>query len=98
MEYYVYILTNRSRVLYVGVTNNIYRRVYEHKSHKISGFTARNNVDQLVYFEVTNGIGSALNREKQIEAWRHEKKIRLIESQNPEWRDLASDLMIMDVF
>ena len=88
---YVYIMTNRSGTLYTGVTNDIARRVYEHKNHLVPGFTSRYNIDRLVYFENTSEITSAIAREKQIKGWLRAKKIALIESINPEWRDLSED-------
>ena len=90
-QYYVYIMTNRSRTLYVGVTNDLERRVYEHKQKLIPGFTERYNITQLVYYEVTSDIHSALAREKQIKGWLRAKKIALIESVNAEWRDLSAE-------
>ncbi len=90
-QYCVYILSNKNRRIYIGVTSNLNYRVHQHKNHLIDGFTKRYNIDQLVYFEVTEDVWSALNREKQMKKWRREKKIRLIESVNPEWKDLASD-------
>jgi putative endonuclease len=89
-SYYVYILSNKSNnVVYVGVTNNLMRRVAEHKSKTGSGFTRRYNVDKLVYFEETNDIQAALTREKEIKKWRREKKNTLVNSMNPKWRDLS---------
>ncbi len=88
-DYYVYLLTNRSGTLYTGVTNDIQRRMYEHKNKLVEGFTKRYNIDMLVYYEVTSDIGEALTREKQIKAWRRSKRIALIESVNPQWRDLS---------
>ena len=90
-QYYVYIMTNKSRTLYTGVTNNLERRVLEHKQKLVQGFTSKYNINKLVYYEVTNDIYSAISREKEIKGWLRAKKIRLIESKNPEWRDLASD-------
>jgi putative endonuclease len=90
-DYYVYIMTNHSRTLYTGVTNNLRRRVAEHKSKMIPGFTQRYNINKIVYFEVTNDVYSALTREKQIKGWMRKKKIALIESVNPEWKDLSED-------
>lgn len=91
-SYYVYILTNRSKTLYVGVTNNLIRRIYEHKRKLIPGFTAKYNIQQLVYFEQTNDALSAIIREKQIKGWLRIKKIILIESFNPNWKDLSEEL------
>ena len=88
-QYYVYIMTNRSRTLYVGVTNDLERRVYEHKQKLILGFTQRYNITQLVYYEATSDVRSALAREKQIKGWLRAKKIALIGSANAEWRDLS---------
>ena len=90
-QYYVYIMTNKSRTLYTGVTNNLERRVLEHKQKLVQGFTSKYNINKLVYYEVTNDIYSAISREKEIKGWLRAKKIGLIESKNPEWRDLASD-------
>jgi putative endonuclease len=82
-------MTNKSKTLYTGVTNNLERRVYEHKQKLIKGFTYKYNIDRLVYHEVTPDIKVALTREKQIKGWLRSKKIALIESVNPEWRDLS---------
>jgi putative endonuclease len=87
--YYVYIMTNKSRTLYTGVTNNLERRVYEHKNKLIAGFTSKYNITRLVYYEETNDIQVALEREKQIKGWLRSKKIVLIDSMNPEWKDLS---------
>jgi putative endonuclease len=87
--YYVYILTNRSKTLYVGITNDLERRVAEHR-HKIgSAFTRKYNIDRLVYFEETSNVEAAIAREKQIKGWRREKKIALVEAMNPDWQDLS---------
>jgi putative endonuclease len=88
---YVYIIASRSGTLYVGVTNDIRRRVYEHKQHLIPGFTAKYNVDRLLYVDKIADPASAINREKQIKRWRREKKVALIDSENPEWNDLSRD-------
>ncbi len=91
-QYYVYIMTNKGhRVLYTGVTNDLQRRVYEHKNKLVKGFTNKYNVIKLVFYEVCNDIESAILREKQIKGWLRKKKIALIESMNPEWRDLILD-------
>ena len=90
-EYYVYIMTNKSKTLYTGVTNDLVRRVYEHKSKIISGFTSRYNITKLVYFEAGDNINVAIAREKQIKGWLRAKKIALIESINPNWKDLSED-------
>ena len=88
---YVYIMTNKSKTLYVGVTNNLQRRVYEHKNKMIKGFTSKYNITKVVYFEVFNDIESAIKREKQIKGWLRKKKIDLIESMNPDWNDLSEE-------
>ena len=90
-HYFVYILTSRSRILYVGVTNDLKRRLYEHKEGLVPGFTRRYRVHTFVYYETTTDVESAIAREKQIKHWRREKKIALIESTNPDWKDLAED-------
>lgn len=91
--YFVYILTNKNnRVLYTGVTNDLKRRVYEHKEKLIDGFTKKYNVSKLVCYEVTEDIYSALGREKQIKAGSRKKKIELIISMNKEWRDLYDEI------
>jgi putative endonuclease len=87
--YYVYIMTNKSRTLYTGVTNNLERRVYEHKNKLVAGFTSKYNITLLVYYEETNDVQVALEREKQIKGWLRSKKIALIDSMNPEWKDLS---------
>ncbi len=91
-EYFVYMLSSKSRVLYIGVTNDLKRRIFEHKEKKIEGFTERYRVDRLVYFEQTNDVLSALEREKQLKKWRREKKVFLIEKMNPKWEDLYDSL------
>ena len=88
-QYYVYILTNASRTLYTGVTNNLERRVFEHKHKLVPGFPSKYHITRLVYFEVTQDIHAAISREKQIKGWLRAKKIALIESVNPEWKDLS---------
>ena len=90
MLYYVYIITNKSNnVLYVGVTNNIIRRMYEHKNHLVKGFSDKYNCEKLVYVEITNNISDAIAREKQIKGWLRKKKEDLINSINPNWDDIA---------
>jgi putative endonuclease len=88
-NYYVYIMTNHSKTLYTGMTNDLTRRVYEHKEKLIPGFTQKYNITKLVYFEETSDVHEAIAREKQIKGWLREKKIALIESINPEWKDLS---------
>jgi len=88
-SYYVYILASRSRRLYVGVTNDLERRLYEHKNKLVEGFTSKYNINRLVYFEEGSDVVAAIEREKQIKGWLREKKIALIESSNPGWNDLS---------
>ena len=91
--YFVYILSNKNHtVFYTGVTNNLTRRVHEHKSKTIIGFTKRYNINKLLYFETHSDIKNALNREKQIKDYRREKKFQLINELNPEWRDLYLEI------
>jgi len=85
---YTYIMASRSRVLYTGVTNDLYRRVTEHKQG-INGFTSKYRVTRLVYYETFGDIRHAIAREKEIKGWNRLRKVRLIESRNPTWRDLA---------
>lgn len=93
-KFYVYILANKSnRVLYVGVTNNLNRRLYEHKNKLIEGFTKKYNVNKLIYFEETENVKSAILREKEIKKWRREKKENLINTINSEWKDLSDEWM-----
>jgi putative endonuclease len=94
ISYYVYILTNaRNSTLYTGITNNLIRRVYEHKNNQIEGFTKKYRTNKLVYFEETTDVLSAITREKRIKKWRRCWKIELIEKNNPQWRDLYYDLV-----
>ena len=88
--YYVYIMASRSRVLYVGVTNNLARRVNEHKQGSVPGFTTRYRVTRLVYFEQFADVREAIAREKDLKGWVRMRKTRLIESSNPTWEDLSS--------
>ena len=90
-EYYVYIMTNRSRTLYTGVTGDLVRRVHEHKNKLVPGFTSRYNIHSLVYFESTASVHAALEREKQLKGWTRAKKMALIHSMNPEWKDLSEE-------
>jgi putative endonuclease len=83
-------MTNYSRTLYIGVTNNLERRVYEHRNKLVAGFTARYNITVLVYFEETSDVLAAIAREKQLKGWRRERKLALIESLNPQWHDLST--------
>jgi putative endonuclease len=91
-DYYVYIMTNRSRSLYTGFTSNLPKRVYEHKHMLAEGFTRRYLIDRLVYYEATNDVEAAIRRDKQIKSRVRHRKVALIESLNPEWKDLSDDL------
>ena len=91
-NYYVYIMTNKNnKVIYVGMTNNLIRRIYEHKNKLVKGFTKRYNICKLVYFEHTYEVDAAIRREKEIKKWRREKKNKLVESLNPHWNDLSME-------
>jgi putative endonuclease len=93
MEYFVYILASkRNGTLYTGITDNLLRRVIEHKEKLNSGFTEKYGVDKLVYFEVYKYIDEAIKREKNIKKWKREWKIKLIETENKEWKDLFYDI------
>jgi len=92
-QFYVYILANRSRSLYTGMTNGLPYRVWEHKHMQTEGFTRRYLIDRLGYYELAPDAESAIRREKQIKGWVRRKKITLIESLNPEWRDLSQDFI-----
>ncbi len=91
-NYYVYLMTNwNNKVMYLGVTNNLERRVYEHRNKLIKGFTEKYNVNKLVYFEETSDVAVAITREKEIKKWRREKKNALVKKVNPDWKDLIED-------
>jgi putative endonuclease len=90
-QYCVYILTNKSGTLYVGVTNDLERRMFEHKNSLNEGFTKKYKINRLMYYESFNDIHEAIYREKQIKGWRRDKKIALIEEDNPTWQDLSAD-------
>jgi putative endonuclease len=93
MQYYVYILTNwNNRVLYVGMTNDLNRRIYEHQNELVDGFTKKYHVHKLVYFEVTSDVYSAIGREKQIKGWTRQKKDELVSKTNPAWNDLTETI------
>ena len=87
--YHVYIMTNHSGTLYTGVTGNLKRRVHEHKQNLVPGFTQRYNIHRLVWFEETGDVLSAIAMEKRIKGWRRDKKVALIETKNPGWKDLS---------
>jgi putative endonuclease len=92
-NYYIYLLTNwNNTVMYIGVTNDLVRRLYEHKNKLYDGFTKKYNLNKLVYFELFFDINEAVKREKEIKKWRRDKKNKLVESINPEWRDLGLEL------
>lgn len=86
--FYVYILSSRSKVLYIGVTNNIERRMYEHRNKILTGFSAKYNCTKLIYFEEFNNVKEAITREKQLKKWNRSKKINIITVANPNWKDL----------
>lgn len=90
-QYYVYILASKRRTLYIGVTNNLERRVYEHKHKIIDGFTKKYNINRLVYYEATGNVESAIAREKHLKGWLRRRKIELIESVHPSWDDLSAE-------
>ena len=91
--YYIYILSNKSnKVLYVGVTNNLVRRIYEHKSKLVEGFTKKYNVNKLVYYEVIDDVVVAIQREKEIKGWTRNRKINLINEKNKLWEDLYKSI------
>jgi putative endonuclease len=92
-NYYVYLLTNwNHRVMYVGVTNDLKRRLYEHKNKLVEGFSEKYNLNKLVYFEETQDVHTAITREKEIKKWRREKKNQLVNQINQEWQDLSETL------
>lgn len=96
--YYIYLLTNwNNKVMYVGMTNDLRRRIFEHKNKLLEGFTKKYNINKLVYFDETNDVLTAIAREKEIKRWRREKKNKLVESMNPEWNDLSQALNLKDV-
>jgi len=92
MNYYLYIMSSKTRVLYIGVTNNLIRRVYEHKNESVEGFTKKYQCKNLIYFEESCDINSILNREKQLKKWSRKKKIWLIKMKNPDLKDLSTSL------
>lgn len=90
--YYIYILVSkRNGTLYIGMTNDLMRRVYEHKSGMIAGFTKKYSINNLVYFESTTDVNEAILREKRLKKWKRQWKIELIEKSNPDWQDLSED-------
>ena len=94
-QYWVYMLTNaNNRVLYIGVTSDLLRRVGEHRLKQVKGFTARYKLGKLVYYDVFSQVDAAIAREKQLKHWRREKKDELVTEMNPEWRDLYPDMLL----
>jgi putative endonuclease len=92
-NYYIYIMTNKwNNVLYTGITNDLKRRVFEHKNKIIKGFTERYNINKLVYYEIYDDVYNAIQREKQIKSWSRKKKIELIKGLNPEFKDLYEEI------
>ena len=89
--YYVYILSSESKVIYTGMSNNLERRIYEHKNKLIEGFSKRYNTYKLVWYEETDDVGAAIAFEKKIKGWKRFKKVTMIEEENPGWDDLAKD-------
>ena len=89
--YYVYIMTNRKGTLYTGMTNDLTRRVYEHRNKLVKGFTEQYNINRLIYYEDTDDVTEAIAREKQIKGWTRKKKIELIRKMNPKFKDLCED-------
>jgi len=95
MSYYVYIIASRrDGAIYIGVTNNLVRRVYEHRIKAVPGFTSKYNITQLVWFEVYDDPVSAITREKELKKWKRTWKIQLIQAENPEWKDLYESICI----
>ncbi|WP_036729176.1 GIY-YIG nuclease family protein [Peptoniphilus mikwangii] len=92
MEYYVYIITNRNNTtLYIGMTNNLERRIYEHKNHLMDGFSNKYNLEKLIYYEISNNVEFVIEREKQLKKWSRKKKENLINTMNPDWIDLSKE-------
>ena len=90
-QHYVYIMTNKTKTLYTGVTNDLMRRIWEHKNKLAPGFTSKYNITKLVFFESFKDVREAISAEKRIKGWLRKKKIALIESSNPNWDDLSAD-------
>ena len=94
--YYLYILTNwNHHILYVGMTKDLQRRLYEHQHELVDGFTKKYHVHKLVYYEVSNDVRSVIAREKEIKGWKREKKNRLICEKNPQWKDLSNSIAVV---
>ena len=92
-QYYIYILSNKNNTLYIGVTSDLIKRIYEHKNNLIGEFTQKYKIHDLVYFEIVNDINSAISREKQLKNWQRQWKINLINSTNPNWKDLYNNII-----
>jgi len=92
-QYYVYILSNKNNTLYIGVTSNLVKRIYEHRNDLVAGFTNKYKVHKLIYFEIVNDIKTAIQREKQLKNWHRQWKIDLIKSKNPNWKDLYNSII-----
>jgi len=92
-QYYIYILSNKNKTLYIGMTSNLIKRVYEHKNNLVKGFTEKYKIHKLVYFEFVDDVKSAISREKQIKNWHRQWKIGLIETINPNWEDLYNNII-----
>jgi len=88
-NYFVYILSNSGRMLYIGITNDLKRRLHEHRNKQVPGYTRQYNIARLVYFESTPNVNAAIVREKQIKGWTRAKKLALVETQNPRWADYS---------
>ncbi len=97
-SYYVYIVTNPSRTLYTGITNDLYRRIAEHKRREIPGFTAKYHISRLAYYEIFRDVRKAIDREKQIKSWTRAKRVALVESMNPRWDDLSREWEVGHVY
>lgn len=89
-QYYVYIMASKSKMLYTGVTNNLQRRVWEHKNGRIPGYTSKYNINKLVFYDAFSDVKDAITAEKKIKGWLRRKKIELIKSDNPNWDDLSA--------
>jgi putative endonuclease len=97
-QYYVYIITNKyNKVFYIGVTNDLVRRIFEHKNKLAEGFSKKYNLTKLVYYETTPDVKSAISKEKQLKNWHRDWKINLINSVNPQWRDLGEDIGVCEL-
>ena len=93
-QYYIYILRSTSGVFYIGVTNNLVKRVWEHKNKVVKGFTQKYNIDKLIYYEIYNDVETAILREKQLKNWNREKKIRLISKMNSKLEEISFESLI----